>query len=260
MNRTLTAVLVLLAVVAVSMPALAQDQGDNKPAVRQRGERMPMMRVLNDEQKAILKAAREEAAKADTPEKKAEINKAAMEKVKASLTDDQKAKIKAAEAQRGQRGPGMRGMGDMEKVLTDDQKATLKTAGDEAAKADTPQKKREIMKAAMDKVQASLTQEQKDQIAKARSEREAKSREAMDNILNDDQKAVMKTARDEAAKTEDAQKKRDIMRAAMEKVRSTMTEDQKAQMEKLRPARHGPGRRGAQPKTDQPAPAPAPNE
>ena len=72
--------------------------------MRQRSHRKRaggFLSVLTDEQKAVLKAAREEAAKADTPEKKREIMKAAMEKVRESLSDEQKAAIRKMRKQRG---------------------------------------------------------------------------------------------------------------------------------------------------------------
>ena len=105
MKRSLTVVLATAVHMAMALPCLAEQAKGKKGhkagprgghARKGRGDRGGFMKVLTDEQKAVLKAAHKEAAKAGTPEKKREIMKAAFAKVRESFTDKQKAAMKKA--------------------------------------------------------------------------------------------------------------------------------------------------------------------
>ncbi|MHC4562604.1 MAG: hypothetical protein ACYS8X_07520 [Planctomycetota bacterium] len=148
-----------------------------------RGHRGPGMFLrgldLSDEQqaqvKAILSEAEQQAEAAETPEAKKEIMQAARKKIHDEvLTEEQQAKAEAMRKElRHRKGAGMflRGLD-----LTEEQQAQVKGIMAEAKKkgeaAETPETKKEIMKAARKKVfDEVLTDEQREKAEKRRDAR-----------------------------------------------------------------------------------------
>ncbi|HUU23068.1 MAG TPA: Spy/CpxP family protein refolding chaperone [Phycisphaerae bacterium] len=134
---------------------------------------------LDDKQKAqvkkILADAKAKAKDAETPEAKAEIRKAALDKIRTEvLTDAQRKKL----AELAEKGPtDRRPMADMLRGLdlTEDQQKQIreirKEARGKAGQADSREAKAEIMKAARQKInQQVLTAEQRDKLRKRMEE------------------------------------------------------------------------------------------
>lgn len=138
-----------------------------------RGRRGPGFEGLDltEEQKAkikeILESAKADAEKAETREEKAKIMRAAHKTIHETVLTEEQRKKAAARRRGGER---RRGFGV---ELTEEQKAQVKAimeaAKKEAAEAETPEAKREIMRAAQKKVRDEvLTEEQKAKAAERR--------------------------------------------------------------------------------------------
>lgn len=130
--------------------------------------------------------------------------------------------------------------------LTDQQKAQVKDiltqAKADAAQAATPQEKRQIRQAAREKIKALLTSEQ---LAKGKVlRRHMVMRRVLAQLgLTDQQKAqvrgIFKQARLDARQAPDKAAKRNIWRAAFERVKTqVLTDPQRKQLEEMKAARH----------------------
>jgi hypothetical protein len=139
----------------------------------------------------------------------------------------------------GRAQPGRGAMDAIRDSLTDEQKVILEEARKNAENAKTPQAKREAFRKGMEQLRETLTKQQKEMIRKqtqTRAQRRMGSRrgrglrETIGEVLTDEQKAVMKTAFDKAAKAETFEEKREILQEAKEKVRDSMTDEQREQI------------------------------
>jgi Spy/CpxP family protein refolding chaperone len=179
MKRALALLFAAAAMAWIVAPALAADAtppaATSRPHARHAGL-LARVLELTDAQKAqvkdILKAAHADAQKATDAAAKKAVWKAAFAKIRTDvLTDAQRAKLVKMHRMHGV----------IQKLnLTADQKAKVKdiltAARADAAKATTPEAKREIFKAAMAKVKADvLTDAQRQQLEQMKEKRHEKA-------------------------------------------------------------------------------------
>ncbi|MFP4355388.1 MAG: hypothetical protein ACLFUJ_09740 [Phycisphaerae bacterium] len=160
------------------------------------------------------------------------------EKLAEVLTDEQMSKVRRALAARG---GNVSDRGERPK-MTDEQKAIIAEARKQAAAAETRQEKAKIMRAAMQKVRESLTDEQKAQMQQRRrnavnSRRRAAARLGKALELTDEQKAQVKAAHEKARKAaEEAESdKRAVYRETLKKqMQGVLTEEQQKKLQEIR--------------------------
>ncbi|MCY2932435.1 MAG: hypothetical protein NTV86_23655 [Planctomycetota bacterium] len=256
MRYAVVAMAMVAVLALVGTTAMAQDGQPPAGARGGRGGGNPFAQLdLTAEQKTkvegILKASREKADKAETPEAKREIRTAAMEDIKKNvLTEEQRTKFEAMQVARES------GLPLSELALTAEQKAKVaelvKAAREKAAKAENPQARREIMAALREEIRKNvLTDEQRAKLATLPGPMERMVTGRLDRLgLSDDQKAKVKgiltAARAAAEKAEGMEAKRAVFTAAMDDIKkNVLTEEQRKKLEAM-PARGGRGGRGGQ--------------
>ena len=205
----------------------------------------PAEQNLTDEQKGkekeIMDVARNEAAKTEGRRARRRILAAAQREVRQEVwTEEQRTQARQRRVQRGRE--RMERMG-----LSDDQITQAEEIMDEArkesAEAENRQERRQIMRAAFNKVRQEVwTEEQRTQTRERMVQR---GRERMKQMgLSDDQitqtETIMDEARTESAEVESGEERRNIWRAAFEKVRQEVwTDEQRKRFEQRRNQRRG---------------------
>jgi len=144
-------------------------------AFRQALRRLELTEAQQAKVKAILEQAAADAKKVDDPSAKRKVLQDAMESIRTSvLTDAQRAKLTRARARRGPGGP--RGRAPLAELdLSDEQKAQVRAilqAARKEAEGAEPEKRREVLRAAMEKVSTTVLTEA--QAAKLKELREAR--------------------------------------------------------------------------------------
>ena len=217
-----------------------------------RSEHAEELKALREQMKAAQEAGDSDKVKALREQVMEELGggrKEQFENLKSQLSDvlsdEEVAKVLKV-MRRGHRGgkqDGQQGQRGDRFGLDADQKAKVKAilaeAKAQAEAAETPEQKREIMKAARQKIHDEVfTDEQKAKADKFREQRK-------ENKLTDEQKgkikAIMAEAKEKAKAAETREEKRKIMMAARKKVHAeVLTEQQRKRARQF----SGPGHRG----------------
>lgn len=236
---------------------------------RGRGPRGPtgMLEGLNlseeQQQKArsIMAEAVAQARKTDDPEVKRALMEEALEKVKNTvLTEEQKKQFNelpgpaAGEGPAGRQGQRGRGQAPAERLgLSEEQQAAaqkiMTEAREKASAAETREERWEIYREAMQKVNDEvLTDEQRQKAEQIRTEARNRMQQRIAERLgmSEEQQsqslAILEEARKKAEEADSPEARREIMRAARDKIaEDVLTKEQRKQIEQMR---NRGGRRG----------------
>jgi hypothetical protein len=218
---------------------------------------------LSDEQQAkaktILADAEAQAGKTDDEQLQQSLRKDAMDRIAETvLTDEQKQQFLQT-AQRGRRGGrgGRGGEGEGGRrgpnlQLTDEQQTQrdeiMQAAREQARNAEDRGERRRIMGEAMRKVHDEIfTDEQRQQLRQQMRQNSPLGRMGASEEQMDQAETIMRDAREKAREVESREERREIFRAAMQRVRDeVLTEEQRQQMQEMRRERqeNGEQRRG----------------
>lgn len=224
---------------------------------------------LTDDQqakaKAIMDDARQQASKTEDKDLKEEILADARERVAQTvLTEEQRQTLQQAQAKSqgpgggwgagdegegpgpGGEGGGQRrrgGMGTMTEAQQAQVREIMDAARQQAEGVESREERREIFRAAMEKVrdevltdeQRQQMEEQREQWRQRREENNPMNRIGASEEQKTQAKAIMDAARQQAEGVESREERREIFRAAMQKVHEeVLTEEQRQQMDEMR--------------------------
>lgn len=236
-------------------------QKENQPKMQELRKDMQAAREAKDQEK--LKSLRADQQK--LMESRTALQQDLFKQLGDVLDKEQMETVKAAMAPRGpaaEFGPmrGLRNL-DLTKEQQEQAKKIMDDARDAARKATEPAQRMKIMQDALEKVKTDvLTEEQRKKFEATQARRGDMFRRIADLNLTDDQKKKIEDIRTETeAAVKDAktpQDRREITRAAFKKVvDEVLTDEQREEMKKNRPARGPRDGRGGPRGDTQPAPA-----